>query len=1020
MPDDEQLLTEANLTTGAHRQSSIAVPSRTGHRFLAAILLLFGACFFALAPTIRAQSYPPLVGMVADDTGNLNAAQINDAAKALQALNVKPLAVFLKNGSTSSTFANQVAQNYGLADTSAGTVDPDLFAIVATLNPRQISLVWGDNLNAIMSDAPDGLGYGTRIRTQYMQPNLASGNYTDAFVQSFTQTATQISLFRNPPTPTPVPTPQPSVVTNVDTGALARAFLIGLGVIVVIVLLAIFGPMLWRSYKRSQEAAIRKRSLEEQLLQSRNVAADMITGLSFPEDPHEQLQYRFLTLALADERPDELAQITARYNETYRHVADALTSFTALNQAKYTTEQQMADAISGYQQVQANINVASNFLKEIADRSKEVEKQVASAPGEIDNAKKALAAVTNSLQQFTAAAPDLPTLDPSALTSQPDKLISDAQAALSATPPRHLAAYDSAASAGVLASQISSVLTAITRVYTDLTVLRAHLADLRKQGYKLSAADGQLSAVLDLLAQAIRELEKHGPSSKFATTLKSASDSIAQARTSVDSVVEQHTANETALAGLQRAGEQAKHYIEQGAQAFDKVDEYAEPSWEDIRGNGTEAQKAADHAQDLWAEASHLNALTTDSPQDFAKAAQLITEANASLNNVRELLTAIIERLKYLEESKRTAAAEIAAAQQAIESGQHFVAQYDPDITPNPADMLADAARQLAQAKAEVAKDKPDWIAAVKTARSANDLADKALADARSQEDAMQARRLKMQTGQQQAAASVSKAANFATVHRADLDTSLFSALTAAQSNLQVAQTEVTRLQTSGLEDVAMGQALEEVAQKFGAVQQTAEGAFEKAQAQFNALEAVRKQAYNAVSTATSAVEQAGNYIGMHSSVGASARQYLEQARHALPGWTDGLAQPQLNSLATAANQASNLAQQALVSAQQDVRAQEAEDEQRREEEQQKQRDDLGNLLTGLAIGALMSGGRRRGGGGGWGGGGGGGGGGIRIGGGGGSSSGGFGGGGSSRGGFGGGGSSHGSWGGGGSSSGGW
>jgi uncharacterized membrane protein YgcG len=985
---------------------------------LVAALLFLGACFFALAPAVRAQSYPPLVGVVADDTGNLTAAQVNDAAKALQALNVKPLAVFLKNGTADDVFAHQVATNYGLID-SSGLVDANLFAIVVGLNTRTIDILWGDNLNAVMADAPEGLGYGTRIRTQYMQPNLASGKYTDAFVQSFTQAARQISLFRNPPTPTPVPTPQPSVVTNVDTGALARAFLIGLGVIILIVLLVIFGPILWRSYKRSQEAAIRKRSLEEQLLQSRNVAADMITGLSFPEDPHEQLQYRFLALALADEHPDELAQITARYNETYRHVADALTNFTALNQAKYTTEQQMADAISGYQQVQANINVASTFLKEIADRSKEVEKQVASAPGEVDNAKKALAAVTNSLQRFTAAAPDLPTLDPSALTSQPDKLISDAQAALSATPPRHLAAYDSAASAGVLAAQISSVLTAITRVYTDLTGLRSHVADLRKQGYKLSEADGQLSAALDLLAQAIRELEKHGPSSKFSTTLKSASDSVAQARTSVDGVVEQHAANVTALAGLQRAGEQAKHYIEQGAEAFDKVDEYAEPSWQDIRGNGTEAQKAADHAQDLWAEASRLNDLTPESSQDFAKAAQLITEANASLNNVRELLTAIIERLKYLEESKRTAAAEVAAAQQAIESGQHFVAQYDPDITPNPADMLADAARQLAQAKAEVAKDKPDWIAAVKTARSANDLADKALADARSQEDAMQARRLKVQTGQQQAAASVSKAANFATVHRADLDTSLFSALTAAQSNLQAAQTEVTRLQTSGLEDVAMGQALDKVAQQFGAVQQTADSAFEKAQAQFNALEAVRKQAYNAVSTATYAVEQAGNYIGMHSStVGAYARQYLEQARRTLPGWTDGIAQSALSSMIASANQASSLAQQALASAQQDVREREAEDEQRREEETQKQRDDLGNLLTGLAIGALMGGGGgRRHGGGGWGGGGGGG---IHIGGGGGSSSGGFGGGGSSRGGFGGGGSSHGSWGGGGSSSGGW
>ena len=244
-------------------------------------------------------------------------------------------------------------------------------------------------------------------------------------------------------------------------------------------------------------------------------------------------------------------------------------------------------------------------------------------------------------------------------------------------------------------------------------------------------------------------------------------------------------------------------------------------------------------------------------------------------------------------------------------------------------------------------------------ARSANDLADKALADARSQEAAMQALRLKVQTDQQQAAASVSKAANFTTVHRADLDASLLSAVTGAQSSLQVAQTEVTRLQTSGLEDVALARALDELAGRFTSVQQTAEEAFAKAQAQFNALDAVRKQAYNVVSRATNAVEQAGNYIGCTATWLAHARQYLEQAAPHLPGWTDGMAQSALNVIVASANQASKLAQQALASAQQEVREQEAEDEQRREEEAQKQRDDLGNLLTGLAIGALMSGWRR-------------------------------------------------------------
>jgi hypothetical protein len=563
-----------------------------------------------------------------------------------------------------------------------------------------------------------------------------------------------------------------------------------------------------------------------------------------------------------------------------------------------------------------------------------------------------------------------------------------------------------------------------------LAGLRAYLADLRdKQDYKLSGADAPLASILDHLSRATRELEKHGPTQQFAGALKSATDESTQARAAVDASVALHASNETALAGLQRAGEQAKQYIEQGAQAFDKVDEYAEASWDDIRGNGTEAQKAADHAQELWAEATSLNALTPDGPQDFEKASQLIAQANASLEDVRRLLNAILERLKNLEESKRTASAEITAAGQAIESGQTFIAQFDPDITPNPADMLTDAAKKLAEAKAEVAKDKPDWIAAVASARAANDLADKALADARSQEAAMQALRLKLQTDQQQAAASVSKAANFTTVHRADIDASLLSAVTGAQSSLQVAQTEAARLQSSGLEDLALARALDALAGRFTSVQQSAEEAFARAQAQFNALDAMRRQAYSVVAGATSAVEQATYYIQIHSEVSQQARQYLTLARKTLPDWTDNLAQSELNGLVAAANQAAGLAQKALTQAQQEVRAREAEAEaQQREQEAQQQRDALGDLLTGVAIGALSGWGRsgggsssRGGGWGGWSGGGGGGGGGIHIGGGGGGSShGSFGGGGSSRGSFGGGGSSRGSWGGGGSSHGSW
>src|SRR5262249_32747267 len=149
----------------------------------------------------------------------------------------------------------------------------------------------------------------------------------------------------------------------------------------------------------------RRRSLQEQLVQARNVSADMITNLDFPADPTRQLQYRFVSLALQKERPAQLASITTQYNRTYKIVADALSHYNTLNSSTPTTAEGMTAAIAGYQAVQSQIQQATNFLTQISDLSKQVQQQAAAAPDEVDQAKKALAAATSNIERL-AAAPD--------------------------------------------------------------------------------------------------------------------------------------------------------------------------------------------------------------------------------------------------------------------------------------------------------------------------------------------------------------------------------------------------------------------------------------------------------------------------------------------------------------------------------------------------------------------------------------------------------------------------------------
>jgi len=905
------------------RKTQRSLGLATALALLAAWLLTWGAA--------SAQSYPPLNGVVADNTGSLNAAQINDAAQALQTLGVKPLAVFSSSmfgASTIDEFANNAAANYGFTG-SNGALDPNLFAIVVTTNPRQLELLWCDNLNAVMADPPAGQGAGTKIRTQFVQPQLAAGNYTEAYTSGFQQAATEISQFRIPLTPTPAPTAAPPVVTNIDTSGIGNALLWIAGIVVIGIGLLVLVPLAYRAFRRSQDAAARKRALQEQFTQARATAADMITNLDFPADPNEQIQYRFLKLALENERPDQLSDLTKQYNQMYGRVTDALARYNSLNGNKPSTEEELSAAIAGYQAVQSEINEASGFLGYLADLSKQVEAQTAGAPGEIDQAKKALAAATGSIERLAAAAPDLYHPQADTTLKEASDTLATAQASLQAQPPMPLRAYDMASAASTQAGNIAAAADALAATYAALSALRGKLSALQKQGYKLPGPAGADADIVKLLSDAARSLEKD-QLDKSGDSLKQAAGRIDQAGKDADAAVALYASNAAALAHLQSAGEQVKGYIDQGAKAFDQVDEYAESSWQDIRGNGSEAQKAAAQAHDLWQQATALNALTPDSPQDFQQAAGLISQANSQLQSARKLIDAIIDRLKNLQESQRTAQAELTTAAKDIKSGQDFVAQYDRDITPHPADLLKSAAATLAEAQSAAAQTKPDWIDVVAKARSANDLANQALSEARSQHQALEARRLKLNTLLQQAQASMSRAANFASVHRSDVSQDVLGAIDAAGKQLQQGQTIAAGLEGGKLEDAALAAAYDNAANVLALGQMSADQAYNIALSQFNALENLRGNLDNAMRNANARLDEAEIFIREHSTALTNQPAYLlQQAQRALPdvGQT-GDAQT-INSGIAGADRARDWASQALSEAQSEYRSYQEEEDRR-------------------------------------------------------------------------------------------
>jgi hypothetical protein len=293
--------------------------------------------------------------------------------------------------------------------------------------------------------------------------------------------------------------------------------------------------------------------------------------------------------------------------------------------------------------------------------------------------------------------------------------------------------------------------------------------------------------------------------------------------------------------------------IATGHATFDLVDEFAESTWSDIRGNGSEAQRAADEAQELWERAAERNTMQA---QEFAGARDDLDAADALLARAEELVGAISTRLRDLEAARAAARDEIGAAAADIAAGQEFVRAHDPDISPSPDQRLRHAAALLAAAGAEASQPKPDWLALLRNAQAANAEADAALAGARSEFEAMEKLRGEVQRARQVAAGEVQKNAQFYSIHAADIRPQARQALAALQQEFD--QADAALAQAQNLEDTARKAALEQALGRYTALHQQADQVYVSLQADFarvdklrDQLEQERQRAQNTIDDAT-------------------------------------------------------------------------------------------------------------------------------------------------------------------------
>lgn len=448
-------------------------------------------------------------------------------------------------------------------------------------------------------------------------------------------------------------------------------------------------------------------------------------------------------------------------------------------------------------------------------------------------------------------------------------------------------ALSAAQAASATSERIGAAVTGALELRAGLLQGHNDTVRLAAEGYQMEASRTSLDGSRKALDEALRALQG-GNLDATDTTLQAARVMLAEAVAYGAALPELRAENERRIAAVETRGQETADLIANGRTAFDAVDEFAESTWSDIRGNGSEAQAAADRAHEHWTQARERNTMEA---QEFYAAKEDLDAADTELAYVRELIDAITQRLTDLENARATARDLLAEAERSVLAGGEFVAANDPDVTPAMSAQLSRAAELVGRVREAIAQPKPDWLVAVRDAQEADKLADEALAGARSEVETTNKLREQVQKAQELATAEVKKIVKYSGVHRADIEPGNQRAIDGIQAQVQKAYHLAQQATTA--EDVARRQALEAAYAAYRQLQGDAETVYKQVYDDVQKLERLRSELNTELSRSRSALSEAemllGSAIGLAGARSirqrlATARRRFEQIRLPITG----------------------------------------------------------------------------------------------------------------------------------------
>jgi hypothetical protein len=286
----------------------------------------------------------------------------------------------------------------------------------------------------------------------------------------------------------------------------------------------------------------------------------------------------------------------------------------------------------------------------------------------------------------------------------------------------------------------------------------------------------------------------------------------------------------------------ASDAIDDAIRLFPRFEGYAESSWSDVRGNGSEAQESLDAAQEMMQRITAADHAEFGSDETAGYMVSLVKVFD-ELERAQALVAAVSQRLERLREAKQGSREAVAAVKAEIDEARQWLAdpEVDRSVDHDPVVVLNEAEQLIAEAESEMAAGAPDWLSVQRAVQQADRAVDTALAGAREQQQRMESLRRQLETAKTTAEAAVERGERFLASHRQDIDATSAARVRDAEDALKRAHESVRAAEE--LEDAGLADALSAAADEYAGVTGLAERAYEAMNEDFERADR-RRDAY--------------------------------------------------------------------------------------------------------------------------------------------------------------------------------